>query len=69
MEHILKVSKKKFEPLLNGDLTFVIRRADRLYSVGDRLVLFEMDGAQETGRSLNSIYCSLGYLGLLWVES
>lgn len=52
MEHILKVTKKKFEPLLNGDLTFVIRRADRLYSVGDRLVLFEMDGAKETGRSL-----------------
>ena len=52
MEHILKVTKKKFEPLLNGDLTFVIRRADCLYSVGDRLVLFEMDGAKETGRSL-----------------
>lgn len=52
MEHILKVTKKKFEPLLNGDLTFVIRRADRLYSVGDRIVLFEMDGAKETGRSL-----------------
>ena len=52
MEHILKVTKKKFEPLLNGDLTFVIRKSDRLYSVGDRLVLFEMDGAKETGRSL-----------------
>jgi len=52
MEHILKVTKKKFEPLLNGDLTFVIRKADRLYSVGDRLVLFEMDGSKETGRSL-----------------
>jgi len=52
MEHILKVTKKKFEPLLNGDLTFVIRRADRLYSVGDRLILFEVDGANETGRSL-----------------
>lgn len=52
MEHILKVTKTKFEPLLNGDLTFVIRRADRLYSVGDRLVLFETDGPKETGRSL-----------------
>lgn len=52
MEHILKVTKKKFEPLLNGDLTFVIRRADRMYSVGDRLILFEVDGAKETGRSL-----------------
>ena len=52
MEHILKVTKKKFEPLLNGDLTFVIRRADRLYSVGDRLILFEVDGTNETGRSL-----------------
>ena len=52
MEHILKVTKKKFEPLLNGDLTFVIRRTDRLYSVGDRLILFEVDGSNETGRSL-----------------
>ena len=52
MEHILKVTKKKFEPLLNGDLTFVIRKVDCLYSVGDRLVLFEMDGSTETGRSL-----------------
>lgn len=52
MEHILKVRKKNFEPILNGDLTFVIRKVDRVYSVGDRLVLFEVDGQKETGRSL-----------------
>lgn len=52
MEHLLKVRKKNFEPILNGDLTFVIRKVDNIYSVGDRLVLFEVDGQKETGRSL-----------------
>lgn len=37
---------------MNGDLTFVIHKVDRLYSAGDRLVLFETDGGNETGRSL-----------------
>lgn len=52
MEHILKVKKRNFEPLLNGDLTFVIQKVDRVYSVGDRLILFEFDEGKETGRSL-----------------
>lgn len=52
MEHLLKVTKAKFEPLLSGDLTFVIHRADRLYSAGDRLILFEVDQGKETGRSI-----------------
>ena len=37
---------------MNGDLTFTIHKADRLYSTGDRLVLFETDNGTETGRSL-----------------
>ena len=52
MEHVLKVRKRNFEALLNGDLTFVIRKVDRIYSAGDRLVLFETEGGTETGRSL-----------------
>ena len=52
MEHVLKVRKKNFESLLNGDLTFVIRKVDRLYSAGDRLLLLETDGGKETGRNL-----------------
>ena len=52
MEHILKVKKRNFEALMNGDLTFIIHKVDRLYTIGDRLVLFETDGSNETGRSL-----------------
>ena len=52
MEYVLKVRKKNFEALLNGDLTFVIHKVDKLYSAGDRLVLFETQGGTETGRSL-----------------
>ena len=52
MEHILKVTKRKFESLLNGDLTFIIHKVERIYSAGDRLVLFETDENKETGRSL-----------------
>ena len=52
MEYVMKVKKRNFEALMNGDLTFVIHKVDRLYSAGDRLVLFETDGGNETGRSL-----------------
>ena len=52
MEYVLKIRKRNFESLMNGDLTFVIHKVDRLYCVGDRLVLFETEGGNETGRSL-----------------
>ena len=52
MEYVMKVRKRNFESLLNGDLTFVIHKVDKIYSAGDRLVLFETDGGKETGRSL-----------------
>lgn len=52
MEHILKVKQREFEALLNGELTFVIYKVDRLYTTGDRLILFELDNGKETGRSL-----------------
>lgn len=52
MEHILKVKKMEFEALLNGELTFVIYKVDRIYSTGDRLILFEQENGKETGRSL-----------------
>lgn len=48
----MKVKKRNFEALMNGDLTFVIHKVDKFYSAGDRLVLFETDGGNETGRSL-----------------
>lgn len=53
MEYVLKIPKKNFELLMNGDLTFVIYKIDNFYCVGDHLILFETEGGNETGRSLN----------------
>ena len=53
MEHILKIQKKYFDSVLSGTKSFEIRKTDRLYSVGDKLVLFEIDEQKrETGRNL-----------------
>lgn len=52
MEHLIRVRKKNFEQLMNGDLTCIIAKADRLFSTGDRLLLCETAGTEETGRTL-----------------
>lgn len=52
MEYVLKIRKRNFESLMNGDLNFVIHKVDKFYCVGDRLVLFETEGGNETGRNL-----------------
>lgn len=48
--HSLKVVQPYFDALLDGSKTAELRRDDRAYKVGDRLVLGEWDGHQFTGR-------------------
>jgi len=43
MEHELKVWPAYFERLLDGSKTFEVRRDDRGYQPGDRLILCEYD--------------------------
>jgi hypothetical protein len=52
MEHILKIKSCYFKQVLSGEKTFEIRKVDRLYSVGDKLILFEIaENGKETGES------------------
>lgn len=54
MEHILKIRSKYFPDILSGAKPFEVRKNDRAYQVGDRLVMFEVsDEGGETGRSVS----------------
>lgn len=44
-EHILKVVSPYFAALLDGSKTFEVRRNDRAFQRGDRLILWEYDGS------------------------
>lgn len=46
--HNLKIYKEYFEPVLNGSKTFEIRKNDRNYRVGDRIVLNELQDDKKT---------------------
>lgn len=50
--HSLKVLPKYFEAILIGDKTFEIRKNDRNYQVGDKLILKEWNGEKYTGNIL-----------------
>lgn len=54
MEHILKIRSNYFTDLITGLKNFEIRKNDRPYSIGDRLILFEVDETgKETGKSVS----------------
>ena len=50
--HSLKISTVYFEALKRGDKTCEIRKNDRLYKVGDGLLLNEFNDGKFTGRAL-----------------
>ena len=50
--HTLKISAVYFEALKRGDKTCEIRKNDRLYEVGDLLLLNECKDGHFTGRAL-----------------
>lgn len=47
--HSLKILPEYFEAVLIGDKTFEIRKNDRNYQVGDKLILKEWNGKNYTG--------------------
>jgi len=55
--HELKIYKEYFEPVLNESKTFEIRKNDRDYRVGDRIVLNELhdDKKTYTGRYFKGV--------------
>jgi len=52
MTHTLKTWPEYFEAVIKGDKTFEVRRFDRPFKVGDKLILQEWDNEKEqyTGR-------------------
>ena len=50
--HSLKILPEYFEAILIGDKTFEIRKNDRIYQVGDKLILKEWKDNNYTGRIL-----------------
>lgn len=47
--HSLKVLPEYYKEIVNGKKTFEIRKNDRKYQVGDKLILKEWDGENYTG--------------------
>ena len=68
MTHELKILPKWFEDIRAGLKHFEIRKNDRNYEVGDKLILREWDGEHYTGyfieRRIGYIYHGTGEYGL-----
>ncbi len=52
IEHDIKINQKYFEDVLKGNKTFEVRKNDRNFKVGDKLILKEWDGVKYTGRTI-----------------
>lgn len=53
MEHFLRINKNDFEFILSNERTFDIRKNDRPYNKGDKLIYVEIDENDfETGRNV-----------------
>ena len=68
MTHELKILPKWFEDVKFGLKNFEIRKNDRDYKVGDRLILKEWDGEHYTGafieKRVGYVYCGNGEYGV-----
>lgn len=76
--HELKILPEYFQAVRNGNKTFEIRKNDRGYAVGDRLILREYDNGRFTGETEiryvsyvldDATYLQEGYvaLGLIYI--
>lgn len=59
MEHRLKIMPEFFQAVKDGRKTFELRKDDRGFSVGDRLILTEWNGSNFTGREYG---CEIEYI-------
>ena len=59
MEHRLKIMPEFFQAVTDGRKTFELRKDDRGFAVGDRLVLSEWNGSDFTGREFR---CVIDYI-------
>lgn len=54
MIHKLKILPRYFEPILDGKKTFEIRKNDRGYKLGDKIILQEWDKDEYSGREIHA---------------
>ena len=52
--HELKIYPKYFEAILDGKKTFEIRKNNRIFHVGDSIVLREFDNIKYSGREIHA---------------
>lgn len=52
MKHEVKIKPEYYGAVLNGTKNFELRKDDRVYQVGDIVILKEWDGEIYTGRDL-----------------
>lgn len=61
MKHYLKVQKEYYDALERGDKRFEIRKNDRNFKKDDELYLYEINGKNATGRSLDFVVTDIFY--------
>ena len=59
MTHALKILPEYFKAVELGEKTFEIRKADRPFKLGDKLILQEWDGSKYTGAEYK---CFISYI-------
>ncbi len=52
--HELKIYPKYFEEVLKGNKNFEIRKNDRNFQLGDKILLREWDNIKYTGRTISA---------------
>lgn len=71
MTHALKIVPPFFKDIVEGEKTFEVRRNDRLFKVGDSLLLQEFHGEKYTGQEWEGVityildsphYCKKGFV-------
>jgi ASC-1-like (ASCH) protein len=60
MEHILKTLPVYFERVWNGEKTFEVRKNDRGFQAGDKVVLHEW--TEKNGYTNRMIYATINYV-------
>lgn len=66
MIHELKILPEYFEAVAGGAKSFELRKDDRGFTVGDKIILKEWNGTEYTGRSVKKqiSYILKNYTGL-----
>lgn len=60
MTHELKITPQYYKPVLDGEKTFEVRKNDRNFSVGDKIILREYENGEYT--QSKDIHANITYI-------